>query len=76
MTEIPPLLDARGTFCPVPILMTARRIKQLSAGERLEVVGDDPGIAADMPVWCEETGNLLISVERDGEEIRCLVEKA
>ena len=76
MTEIPLLLDTRGTFCPVPILMTARRIKQLTAGDQLEVVGDDPGIAADMPVWCEETGNVLISLERNGEEIRCLVEKA
>ena len=76
MTNTPPLLDTRGTFCPVPILMTARRIKQLSAGEQLEVVGDDPGIVADMPVWCEETGNVLISLEREGEEVRCLVEKA
>ena len=76
MTNTSPLLDTRGTFCPVPILMTARRIKRLSAGDQLEVVGDDPGIAEDMPVWCEETGNVLISLERDGEEIRCLVEKA
>ncbi len=71
-----PLLDTRGTFCPVPILMTARRVKQLSAGDRLEVVGDDPGIVEDMPVWCEETGNVLISLERSGSEVRCLLEKA
>ncbi len=76
MTSTPPLLDTRGTFCPVPILMTARRIKRLSAGDQLEVVGDDPGIVEDMPVWCEETGNVLISLQHDGSEIRCLLEKA
>ena len=29
-----------------------------------------------MPVWCEETGNRLVEMERKGELVRCLVEKA
>jgi TusA-related sulfurtransferase len=48
----------------------------LPAGARLEVVGDDPGIVEDMPVWCEETGNRLVEMQRTGELVRCLVEKA
>lgn len=51
-------------------------MRDLPAGTRLEVVGDDPGIVEDMPVWCEETGNRLVGLEREGELIRCLVEKA
>lgn len=66
----------RGMLCPVPILLTARRFQELDCGARLEVVGDDPGIVEDMPVWCEETRNRLLSLERDGELVRCVVEKA
>ena len=70
------LLDTRGTFCPVPILLTARRMKALAPGERLQVVGDDPGIETDMPVWCEETGNRLMEMRRQDNEVRCVVEKS
>ena len=69
------LLDVRGLLCPIPILRTAQRMRGLRPGARLEVVGDDPGIVEDMPVWCEETGNRLIGLERDGELVRCVVQK-
>jgi TusA-related sulfurtransferase len=69
-------LDTTGMFCPVPILLTARRIREMAPGERLEVIGDDPGIVEDMPVWCEETGNRLCSLESEGKIVRCVVEKA
>jgi len=69
------ILDVRGTLCPVPILLTAKRMRDLPPGARLEVVGDDLGIVEDMPVWCEETGHRLIGLEREGELVRCLVEK-
>jgi tRNA 2-thiouridine synthesizing protein A len=68
-------LDVRGLLCPIPILRTAQRMRGMAAGERLEVVGDDLGIVEDMPVWCEETGNRLVSLVREGEVVRCVVEK-
>jgi tRNA 2-thiouridine synthesizing protein A len=73
--EAPLRLDVRGLLCPIPILRTAQRMRDLPAGARLEVVGDDPGIVEDMPIWCEETGNRLIGLERDGELVRCVVER-
>jgi len=66
----------RGLLCPIPVLRTAQRLRGMTAGERLEVVGDDLGIVEDMPVWCEETGNRLVTLEREGEVVRCVVEKA
>jgi tRNA 2-thiouridine synthesizing protein A len=69
-------LDVRGLLCPIPILRTAQRMRTMPPGARLEVVGDDPGIVEDMPVWCEETGNRLLGLEREGDLVRCVVEKA
>ncbi len=64
-----------GTFCPLPILLAAREMLHLGPGDRLEVVGDDPGILEDMPVWCERAGHRLIDIaERDGKIIS-VVEK-
>ena len=68
-------LDVRGLLCPIPILRTAQRMREMATGDRLEVVGDDLGIVEDMPVWCEETGNPLIALGREGERVRCVVER-
>ena len=68
-------LDVRGLLCPIPVIRTAQRMRDLPAGARLEVVGDDPAIVEDMPVWCERSGNRLIGLEREGELVKCVVQK-
>ncbi|HVR08401.1 MAG TPA: sulfurtransferase TusA family protein [Thermoanaerobaculia bacterium] len=68
-------LDVTGTFCPLPILLAAREMMRLAVGDRVEVIGDDPGILEDMPVWCERAGHRLLEMsEREGRIIS-IVEK-
>jgi tRNA 2-thiouridine synthesizing protein A len=69
-------LDVTGLFCPLPILFAAKEMRKLQPGDRLEVLGDDPGILEDMPVWCERAGHHLLEIEkREAGLIRSLVEK-
>lgn len=70
-------LDVTGLFCPLPILLAAREMKKLRPGDLLEVVGDDPAIREDMPVWCDRAGHRLVEMTEIEEEgkIRSLVEK-
>jgi tRNA 2-thiouridine synthesizing protein A len=50
-------------------------MRKLQPGDLLEVIGDDPGILEDMPVWCERAGHRLVEMEEEGGKIRSLVEK-
>ena len=68
-------LDVTGTFCPLPILLAAREMLRLTAGDRLEVVGDDPAILEDMPVWCQRAGHRLIEISEQQGKIVSLIEK-
>jgi tRNA 2-thiouridine synthesizing protein A len=68
-------LDCVGLYCPMPIVKTAQKIKELKPGEVLEVVADDKGIKQDMPAWCRTTGNEFLGVEEDGGEIKVYVRK-
>lgn len=69
-------LDTRGTFCPLPVLLTARALKPLRPGSRVTVVGDDPAIHGDVPAWCDDTGHRLVELEElAGDDIRFVVEK-
>ncbi len=69
-------LDCMGLYCPMPIVKTAEKIKELKLGEVLEVVADDKGIKLDMPAWCEATGHEFLGVEEAGNEIKVYVKKA
>ena len=69
-------LDCVGLYCPMPIVKTAEKIKQLRQGEVLEVVSDDKGIKQDMPAWCRATGHEFLGVEEEGGEIKVYVKKA
>ena len=68
-------LDCIGLYCPMPIIKTAEKIKQLKPGEVLEVVADDKGIKLDMSAWCETTGHEFLGVDEEGNEIKVYVKK-
>ena len=53
-------LDARGLKCPMPIVKTAQAIKNVVAGELLEVLTTDPGAVADFAAWSRATGNDIV----------------
>ena len=70
------VLDCYGLVCPMPIVETAKRIKELEPGRILEVQSTDAGIKEDMPAWCRSTGHEFLGFEEDGEIFRVYVRKA
>ncbi len=68
-------LDCIGLYCPMPIVKTAQKIKDLKIGDVLEVLSDDIGIKLDMPAWCESTGHEYLGNEEVGTEIKVYVKK-
>ncbi|MFQ6121626.1 MAG: sulfurtransferase TusA family protein [Dehalococcoidales bacterium] len=68
-------LDCIGLYCPMPIVKTAEKFKELKRGEVLEVVADDKGVKQDIPAWCESTGHEYLGAEEDDGEIRVYVKK-
>ena len=69
-------LDCVGLYCPMPIVKTSEKIKELKPGEILEVVADDKGIKQDMPAWCQATGHEFLGVDEADGEIKAYVKKA
>ena len=60
-------VDAKGLNCPMPVLRAKKALKNLSAGDTLEVLATDPGAVADFEAFSRATGNELTeSGETDG----------
>lgn len=65
MSDADRIVDALGTYCPVPIALAARAARELSAGAIIELLADDPLIEVDLPAWCHRSGHELISLAHD-----------
>jgi TusA-related sulfurtransferase len=60
------VVDALGTWCPVPIYLIDRAARRAVAGDVIELLADDPLIEVDLPAWCHRSGNALLELRRDG----------
>ena len=69
-------IDCVGLYCPMPIVNTAKQIKQMKPGEVLEVMADDEGIKQDMPNWAKMTGNEYLGIEESSGTYHVFVKKA
>ena len=68
------VIDARGLFCPGPLQVVKGVIKQLEPSSILELIADDPDSKQQISDWCRETGNKLLSVAEEKENITFTIE--
>ena len=68
-------VDARGSYCPGPLMELIRAIREGQVGDVIAVYSSDKGSRTDIPKWVEKAGHRLVALEaRDGfDEI--IVEK-
>ena len=68
-------VDARGSFCPGPLMELIRAIRESQVGDVIAVYSSDKGSKLDIPKWIEKAGHRLIALEvRDGYD-EIIVEK-
>ena len=61
------VIDARGSFCPGPLMELIRAIRDAKVGEVIAVYSTDSGSKRDIPLWVEKAGHELIGIfEREG----------
>ncbi len=75
MTTVTTALDLKGLNCPLPIVKTARAMKDLASGSTVEVLATDPGSVPDFNAWCKSTGNELVEQSQDGNVYRFVIRK-
>jgi TusA-related sulfurtransferase len=66
-TPVTRTIDARGSFCPGPLMELIRGIRESAVGDVIAVWSSDKGSKVDIPRWIEKAGHRLVSLEaRDG----------
>lgn len=61
------VVDARGSFCPGPLMEMIKAYKEAKVGDVISVYSTDNGTKKDAPAWINKSGNELIGVfDREG----------
>lgn len=61
-------LDARGLYCPEPVMMLHNKVRDIASGDTMKLVASDPSTTRDVPKFCVYLDHELVdSSEREGE---------
>jgi tRNA 2-thiouridine synthesizing protein A len=75
-SDVPYVLDTRGLFCPEPVMLLHKKIRELGPGETVSVLATDPSTSRDIPKFCHFLGHELLESSEQGKEFHYLIRKA
>lgn len=68
-------IDARGSYCPGPLMELIRAIREGAVGDVIAVLSSDSGSKIDIPKWVEKAGHRLVSITTSDGSDQIVVEK-
>ncbi|MBF0380639.1 MAG: sulfurtransferase TusA family protein [Magnetococcales bacterium] len=71
----PRRIDARGSYCPGPLMEMIAAIKIADVGEELEILSGDRGSAEDIPAWIAKVGHEHIKTQKIDDYWSIVVKK-
>ena len=75
-TTIDKEIDARGSFCPGPLMELMRAIKTAPVGATLAVLSSDPGSNKDIPIWVAKARHEFVGADPQTGYTRFVIRKA
>ncbi|MCK4844505.1 MAG: sulfurtransferase TusA family protein [Candidatus Heimdallarchaeota archaeon] len=73
--EITISIDARGSFCPGPMMELIKAIRQSEVGDFVEVLSNDEGSLQDIPAWITKAKHELVDTVKEADFNRFIVKK-
>ena len=60
-------IDARGAYCPGPLMELIAGLKLINIGDEIEVLSSDKGSATDIPEWVKKVHHEMVGItQQDG----------
>jgi tRNA 2-thiouridine synthesizing protein A len=67
------VLDLAGLKCPMPSLMTAKRLRSLASGTTLAVTVTDPLAPLDLRHLCQKDGHAVLAERKNENGAQLLI---
>jgi len=69
------ILDTSGLLCPEPVMMLHGKIRDMTAGDIVEVIATDPSTTRDIPKFCTFLQHQLLHSEQGVKDYRYFIKK-
>ncbi|MCB8890126.1 sulfurtransferase TusA [Vreelandella malpeensis] len=69
-------LDTTGLYCPEPIMLMHNKVRDMAAGQVLQVIATDPATTRDVPKFCQFLGHELLDKQVRDDEYRYFIRLA
>jgi TusA-related sulfurtransferase len=69
-------IDARGAYCPGPLMELIAKLKLVQIGDEIEVLSSDKGSANDIPEWVKKVRHEMVGVTQQNGYWSIVVRKA
>ncbi len=69
-------IDARGAFCPGPLMELIAALKLVDIGDEIEVWSSDKGSVSDIPQWVNKVRHEMVGVTPQDGDWSIVVRKA
>ena len=73
--EIAMEIDARGSYCPGPMMELIKAIRQSEVGELISLLSSDEGTRVDVPAWINKAKHELVEIINEDGFDRYIVKK-
>lgn len=70
------VVDARGSWCPGPLMELVRVIREEPVGTEFELLSSDEGSRKDVPLWIDKAHHELLGVQTEEGYDRYIVRKS
>lgn len=68
-------VDARGLYCPEPVMLLHKHIRDIEVGDILDVVATDPSTERDVPKFCRFLQHELLEAREENDEFIYRIKK-
>lgn len=68
-------IDARGSFCPGPMMELIKAIRQAEVGDYLALLSSDEGTRNDVPAWLKKAQHELVEIINEDGYDRYIIKK-
>jgi tRNA 2-thiouridine synthesizing protein A len=69
-------IDARGAYCPGPLMELIAGLKLINVGDEIEVLSSDKGSANDIPEWVKKVHHEMVGITQQDNYWSIVVRKA
>ena len=69
-------IDARGAYCPGPLMELIAGLKLINVGDEIEVLSSDKGSVKDIPEWVNKVHHEMVGTTEENGYWSLVVRKA